>query len=255
MKSRYLSIIIICGILALLALGGQLKTAPSDELPVRIRLDNKAGDVVFNHFRHVQYEIVAGDCAKCHHEKQLRFAKAGKADAPILPCGSCHAAEFNAQFSAKHQKELPQETCVGCHHAALGKLSYSHKDHAEKYTSGCTDCHHGPEIEPKPGACKQCHGEKTEGGILSLREAVHAKCGTCHQDLYDAKLSGCIKCHEMLPGKATAPQPACNSCHYEKKAVPLPNRKQAFHDQCLKCHEQAGAGPYDNKSCKRCHTR
>ena len=249
MKKRYVPITIVCGMLALLALGGQFAPAPSEELPVRLRMDNKGGDVVFAHSRHVDYvDKMGGDCVRCHHES----------DSPTLsplPCGSCHATEFDAKFSADHQKDLPAETCTQCHHAELGKLTYSHDDHAEMYASSCTDCHHDVDIEPEPGACNQCHAEKSDGDTPSLRDAVHAKCESCHADMYEKKLDGCNECHELLPGKADGPQPTCNSCHYETDTTPLPHRMDSFHDQCMKCHEEVGAGPYGEKSCTRCHTR
>gem|GEM_PF-1906494 len=166
LKKRYVPITIVCGLLALLALGGQFAPAPSEELSVRLRLDNKGGDVVFTHSRHVQYvEKDGGNCAKCHHESE-------NPGLTPLPCGSCHATEFNAKFSADHQTALPEETCTRCHHAELGKLTYSHDDHADQYASSCTDCHHDTDIEAEPGACNQCHGEKADGDTPALREIL-----------------------------------------------------------------------------------
>jgi hypothetical protein len=235
--------------LANLALGGQFAPAPSEELPVRLRLDNKGGDVVFTHSRHVDYTDTMGeDCTRCHHES----------DTPTLeplPCGSCHATEYDAAFRSEHQTSLPEDTCTRCHHAEMGKLVYSHDDHAEMYASDCTDCHHDTDIEPEPGACNQCHFEQADGATPSLRDAVHAKCESCHLDMYESKLEGCSSCHELLPGTAGSEQPSCNSCHYETDGVPLLHRMDAYHDQCMTCHEEAGAGPFGDKSCTRCHTR
>ena len=249
LKKRYVPITIVCGMLAILALGGQFAPAPSEELPVRLRLDNKGGDVVFTHSRHVKYVDGSGaNCAKCHHESETPSLTP-------LPCGSCHAAEFDAKFTSDHQTQLPAETCTRCHHAEMGKLQWSHDDHVNQYTTACTDCHHDTSIEAEPGACNQCHGDKADGNTLALRDAVHTKCESCHADMYEKKLEGCSECHELLPGKTGTPQPSCNSCHYESEAIPLPPRMDAFHDQCMACHEEAGKGPFGEKSCKRCHTR
>ncbi len=249
LKKPYVPISIVCGMLALLAVGVQFVPAPSEELPVRLRMDNKGGDVVFAHARHQQYAGKMGkDCASCHHEGKIPNVAA-------LPCASCHVAEFDAKFSSDHQKNLPKEACVRCHHAEFGRLTYNHQDHADQYASACTDCHHGTDIEAEPGACNQCHGDVADGKTPSLREAVHAKCASCHADMYEKKTAGCKDCHEVLPGKAEGAQPACNSCHYETEGVPLPNTMEAFHGQCMQCHEQAGAGPFGEKSCTRCHTR
>lgn len=249
MKKRYVPITVVCGILALLAVGGLFAPVPSEELPVRLRMDNKGGDVVFTHSRHAKYvEDMGQDCTVCHHESD-------KPQPSPLSCGSCHATEFDAKFSSDHQSNLPKETCVQCHHAELGTLSYSHDDHATQYASDCTDCHHGPDIEPEPMACGQCHGETTEGNTPGLREAAHTRCESCHADMYEKKLEGCSSCHELLPGKAEGEQPSCASCHYEGEPTPLPTRMDSFHDQCMACHEKVGKGPFGEKSCTRCHTR
>jgi hypothetical protein len=249
LKNRYAPIIVVCGLLVLLIIGGQIVPAPSEELPVRLSMQNKGGHVLFTHARHVDYvDKMGGGCVDCHHESETPSLT------PV-PCGSCHATEFDAQFTADHQKDLPRETCTLCHHAELGKLTYSHDDHMDEYASSCTDCHHGPDIEPEPGACNQCHGEKADGDTPSLRDAVHVKCASCHADMYEKKLDGCKDCHQLLPGKADGPQPTCNSCHYETDATPLLTRMDSYHDQCMACHEKVGAGPYGEKSCTRCHTR
>lgn len=231
--------------MALLALAGQFAPTPSEQLPVRLRFDNKGGDVVFTHSRHADLGYA---CAECHHESP--------APKPTpVPCGACHPAEFSPAWTAAHQQELAQDTCTRCHHATFGKLTWSHQEHVDSYSSGCTDCHHGPDIEPEPMACNSCHGDKADGNAPALREAVHARCETCHSDLYEKKIKGCTACHEQLPGTPGATQPACATCHYDAEAPLLPTRMEAFHGQCMGCHETAGAGPYGEKSCSRCHTR
>ncbi|NCC24120.1 MAG: cytochrome C [Deltaproteobacteria bacterium] len=249
LKNRYTPIIIVCGILALLIVGGQIVPVTSEELPVRLSLQNKGGRVVFTHSRHVDYvDKMGGNCVDCHHESET-------VSPTPLPCGSCHATEFDAKFSSDHQTDLPEDTCTRCHHAEMGGLTYSHDDHSELFATSCTDCHHDTDIEPEPGACNQCHGEKAEGDTPSLREAVHVRCENCHADMYEEKLGGCKSCHEFLPGKPGLKQPSCSSCHYETEAVPLPHRMDSFHDQCMTCHEKVGKGPFGDTSCTRCHTR
>ncbi len=249
MNKRYLPIGMVCGLLVLVLVGNFARQAPSNELPVRVRLENKGGSVIFTHIRHVQYVQTMGkDCMVCHHDTPATKATP-------LPCGTCHAPEFNAIFTNGHQKALPKTTCTQCHHAELGTVKYDHEAHANGYASACTDCHHGPEIEAEPQSCKNCHGATTEGTTRTLRQAVHERCQSCHGDMYDQKLAGCSSCHNFLPGTAEAKQPACVSCHYESDAIPLPTRMDSFHGQCMECHAQAGKGPFGDKSCKRCHTR
>jgi hypothetical protein len=249
LNRRYFPITIVCGIFVLVLVGNFARQAPSNELPVRLRLENKGGSVVFTHGRHVKYVSQMGkDCAACHHDTTATKATP-------LPCGSCHASEFNAVFSADHQRTLPKSTCTSCHHAEMGTIKYDHEAHATSYASSCTDCHHSPDIEPEPQACKNCHGPAAEGSTPSLRDATHSRCASCHAEMYDKKIKGCTSCHNFLPGTADPKQPPCATCHYDTDAIPLPGRMESFHGQCMQCHAQTGKGPFGETSCNRCHTR
>jgi hypothetical protein len=249
LNKRYLPIGIVCGVFVLVLVGNFARQAPSNEIPVRLRLENKGGSVVFTHARHIDYVKNMGkDCAACHHDMPATQKEP-------LPCGACHATEFNTTFSAAHQRTLPKESCTKCHHAEMGTIKYDHDAHANNYASACTDCHHSPDIEAEPQACKNCHGPAADGAAPALRDAAHARCQSCHEDMYSQKLAGCNSCHNFLPGTSEAKQPPCASCHYESDTIPLPARMDSFHGQCMQCHEQAGKGPFGDKSCKRCHTR
>lgn len=249
MKKPFVPITIVCGILALLAIGGQFVSAPSEATPVRLRMANKGGEVVFSHIRHEEYAGTMGkDCASCHHDGLAP-------DQAPLPCTSCHVEEFNDKFVAEHATTLPQETCTRCHHREFGKKLWNHQEHVDQYAGACTDCHHGTDIEAEPGNCNQCHGETADGDTPSLRDAVHQRCASCHQDMFDQKMTGCKNCHEELPGQITPAEPKCTSCHYETDGIPLPTTMAAYHGQCMGCHEEAGSGPFGDKSCTRCHTR
>lgn len=245
MKSRYAPILVVCVCLALLGLTGQFLPESTAKEPVRLLLDNKGGNVVFTHLQHVE---IGYECNECHHESE------DPGPNPIA-CGACHPPEFDAAFAATHQTALPQETCTRCHHMEFGALTWNHQEHIDMYSTGCTDCHHEEDIEPEPGACSNCHGDTDDGAMINLRDAVHAKCESCHTDMYEEKLAGCLHCHEQLPGKAGDKQPTCVSCHYGDEGIPLPPRMDAFHKQCMDCHETAGAGPYGDDSCSKCHTR
>ncbi len=245
MKSRYIPILIVCGIFAAVAVGGQLMPAPSKANPIRLRFDNKGGDVVFTHQQHVD---IGFECNECHHESD------NPGEIPIA-CGDCHPVEFDAAYAKSHQVDLPQESCTRCHHMEFGTLTWDHQEHIDSYSTGCTDCHHGEDIEPEPMACSNCHGEEDDGATINLRDAVHVRCENCHSDMYEEKLAGCKHCHEQLPGKAGAEQPTCASCHYDAEGPLLPTRMDAFHGQCMDCHETSGAGPYGEDSCTQCHTR
>ncbi len=247
LNKRYAPILIVCGALAVLAMVGQLTPAPSQETPVRLRLDNKGGDVVLAHTRHTEDYGVS--CETCHHESETPSPDP-------TPCGACHPADFDDAWLVAHQQDIPQDACAKCHHAVMDGLDWSHQDHIDLYSSDCTDCHHGPDIEPEPMACGDCHMEEGDDAMPSLRDAGHQSCITCHSDQFDAGLEGCSYCHEITPVQEfQAPAPACSQCHYDAEEPLIPARMEAFHQSCMGCHEELGAGPYGEDSCNRCHTR
>ncbi|MCD4763408.1 MAG: cytochrome c family protein [Desulfobacterales bacterium] len=60
----------------------------------------------------------------------------------------------------------------------------------------------------------------------------------------------CSDCHHNLEEGETDPQ-ACGECHEpESQDEDVPGRADAFHTQCIGCHNEAGAGP---EKCELCH--
>lgn len=151
-------------------------------------------------------------------------------------------------------------SCEACHHA-VGKKDWGHAAHAQDYGLDCESCHHGPDIEPEPGDCSACHMETGDEGMPSLRDAVHARCQSCHEDAFAEKEAGCVMCHssqvtrEALENK-TMPEKAadCAACHNAELAEMNGGAMDAFHGSCMGCHARLGKGPYGDKKCSQCHT-
>lgn len=60
----------------------------------------------------------------------------------------------------------------------------------------------------------------------------------------------CSDCHHNLEEGETDPQ-LCGECHEaESEDEDVPARTDAFHSQCISCHQQAEAGP---EECASCH--
>lgn len=81
--------------------------------------------------------------------------------------------------------------------------------------------------------------------------------GTAGKVLFDHKThSGatgyaisCEDCHHTLPEDGEAL--ACIECHEpESQDEDIPKRSDAFHQQCIGCHQAAEAGPVE---CAACH--
>lgn len=98
-----------------------------------------------------------------------------------------------------------------------GNVLFQHKTHtdASGYALACTDCHHHPydDESSELRACTDCHAKS------DALAAVEETCSECHDsDEYDLE--------------------------------ELAARTEAFHGQCIGCHEEFEAGP---KECSSCH--
>ncbi len=259
MSKRSSTMLVLACILVAAGLFGRLvpDSAPPAEAK-RILLRNAGGRVVFTHAAHIALED--GKCMICHHEPAAFGNEAARPG--IGECGSCHLRSEDTAFAAAHRKQWSEAggdvTCASCHHTTLVGLSekWSHEDHFGYASDDCQACHHGEDIEPSPQACRDCHSPEGAAAKIPLREAVHARCEPCHADKFEAKLTGCADCHELkradkslAEGAPAANFPACASCHFT-----MPARMDAFHQNCMGCHEKVGKGPAGADQCKQCHT-
>lgn len=248
-KSKLFPVLAATIVLLAVAIVGYVRSGQTQPMPVRILFENNGGKVIFSHLvHHRDYGI---ECSRCHHDKAQPIVTP---EDGALACGSCHPNDFDKNFVDNHMDSFPNESyCVRCHHIEYDKINFDHEAH-KGYASDCGDCHHGKDIEPEPQKCTDCHGEKSTANLLSMREAGHKSCGQCHEDMFDKGLSSCKTCHtqkDMTDYKGDFS--ACNQCHEaETRELVLP-RMNAFHDQCMSCHEEMGAGPYGPDNCKQCH--
>ena len=188
--------------------------------------------------------------------------------------GSHGALDAGAAVSylKEHVTRYDAEACVTCHHYELARKDWGHKRHAREMGLDCRDCHHKDTgIEPEPQNCADCHEAGAApthrpaepGTPPNLADAVHARCITCHEDLFAKKVNGCASCHDVKPMRE---QPAearskvsplyadCVVCHEAGGDKLLLGRMDAFHKQCMGCHESAGKGPFKKGQCAQCHT-
>ncbi len=253
MPKRYFPIAVLTGILAAVALFGYMTPTPSEAIPVRVLMDNAGGKVVLNHVAHNRDYGVA--CETCHHE-------AAPGDLEPLSCGRCHGVDVTDIWVEEHAATFTKDLqCVTCHHVEFAKnYDWGHEMH--KDLASCTDCHHeDTSIEPEPTNCADCHQSEADGAMPALRDAVHAKCQTCHQDLFDKELAGCADCHgevdqkqQLAAGTLDKQFTRCTSCHSDKSVNEvIPSRMTALHASCMGCHEELGAGPYQKTECSQCH--
>lgn len=246
MQRRLLPIAILTGVLLFTALVGYLIPANSEGPPVRILLENKGGKVIFAHKEHIA--IQDKDCASCHHTSR-------NGQTPPA-CSQCHVKTFDEVFKTTHQKQLPKDQCVSCHHPAATIEKFSHDAHAEEYApDDCESCHHDASIEPEPQACSDCHKKESTEKMISLKEANHTRCAECHLDMYQEGLKGCQNCHARGTVPQKPEQQACSSCHDNPADQLIPTKTSAFHGKCMGCHENMDAGPFGDEACYQCHMK
>ena len=117
--------------------------------------------------------------------------------------------------------QAPPEPIRIMYYTNAGRVLFDHQTHASVngYALNCLDCHH-------------LHGGE---------EIAPVACGTCH------------------PGgkKVTKFPESCFDCHDDAAEIENPDilkRSDAYHQQCIGCHEQYGAGPGPGpKNCSKCH--
>ncbi len=260
MKKRYAPIITLVATLFIVVCVGYLVPSPEEKVTQRILLDNAAGKVVFNHEQHFkEYDI---ECSSCHHDMIQKSEDA-------LPCGSCHGVAFDEAFRTSHTTAFTGvDSCATCHHMELTSKDWGHDAHASDYGLECISCHHeDTDIEPEPQDCANCHQSEGDEAMPALKEAVHVKCQSCHEDMFAAKVTGCVSCHDPVMSadivkknpkdfKVSDQYANCLSCHVDQKLNELvPDRMTAFHTQCMSCHEKVGKGPYTKEQCNQCHTK
>jgi hypothetical protein len=127
-------------------------------------------------------------CIGCHRDRSDKHLKSGP-----LACGECHVRRgpgvstrvpmaFDYSLHARHSKAF-DDKCENCHHV------YDEATKELKYEKG------------KEEACGSCHGEIDEQRKLSLANASHRACVSCHlrrirMDL-DAGPTLCAGCHDL----------------------------------------------------------
>lgn len=117
-----------------------------------------------------------------------------------------------------------------------GRVIFTHAAHVEEYGLECADCHHDDiEDQEAPLACGTCHPPAFDADFRAE-----------HQKAFSTE-DACLRCHDDTP---TVPLDDDNRPYVED----IPTRADAFHQQCMSCHEEYG-GPFGEDSCYQCHAR
>lgn len=126
-----------------------------------------------------------------------------------------------------------------------GNLLFSHGKHEKDYGATCDGCHHTGDLNPTQAvSCADCHDESYDE--MPLEDFDHK----AHYS-EDEYAQSCTDCHTESYPEGEGPKD-CTGCHKSGEDRWAPNKMSAFHDQCIKCHEDEGAGP---TQCGQCHRK
>lgn len=117
-----------------------------------------------------------------------------------------------------------------------GRVFLGHAAHADDYGYDCADCHHDGVDDQRPVQCGACHPRE-----------FGPEFAAAHQKAFPSE-EYCQRCHDEAP-RAGMPEDERPDTDL------LPTRADAFHGQCMSCHEAEDAGPYGEDSCTSCHAK
>jgi hypothetical protein len=179
-------------------------------------------------------------------------------------------------FYAALPAEPPETPVRLMFQSVAGKVLFDHQTHVDLYGFSCSDCHHDA-ADGTPVSCGECHHVEREyipalGEFGIFDHDAHSMnfgfdCADCHHMGTQGE-THCGECHqrgideEHMPGRMQAFHGQCIGCHEDMGLAPgaddcagchIPRKRtDAFHDQCMNCHQNIGAGPTID-DCNTCH--
>jgi hypothetical protein len=228
---------------------------------LRVTPERGAGEIVFDHTRHLRFAGIKGQCVSCH----AGVVKGGSTIPPMSECFTCH----------EHQAEWERGECTPCHERKElartmprtflrheGSFARHHGDLALLNGKLCQACHAQADCDDchdvsQNLSVERRHPESVERnfvhrGDFVVRHAIEAQ----------SEPARCVRCHEPA---------TCDACHVERGVSgnrvdgrsPHPfgwvgnersgkslHAREARRDivLCAGCHEQGAA-----TNCIRCH--
>lgn len=224
----------------LVILGGVAMTVPPEREPNNL-LENRFGDVSWNHELHARMKEIA-NCTVCHHTEQP-----GAMD--LKPCSTCHKPLPNAEALITPELFM-----------AVAEVKYEGENGPPPMTSAhssCMGCHKA--MNEGPVLCRDCHAQSFSGpqGVVSWDHTLHSR--TLEMDEEQMFEDDCVVCHHQdTDAQTEADYRACGSCHkpvVEKglsTTTDIKDHQDYTHGQCKDCHVEFN--PEDeNVPCTDCH--
>lgn len=196
----------------------------------------------------------AAACADCHPMKNPAAAGLDRFSAADTACASCHDNGHPGLFS---------QACEECHnpsawspadwqgspfaHQTSGFSLARHALTAQGSPLTCTDCHRRPLNQSMLPACRECHGQGSQGAAFIAEHDAQfgPACLDCH-DGVDRMSS--FDHNRFFPLAGRHADLDCLECHADRVFVGTPTR-------CVDCHPepQIHQGVF-GLECQDCHT-
>lgn len=189
-----------------------------------------------------QHEAAEKDCGGCHNDIE---GVPSEDSCAICHNGPLPDAEEIARLLLEGPNSPPEEaqaakwaTRVSAPPPALPPLPAVSADFPEKVVIDRLAKEYGPSTLPHQKIVARLHAA-IDGSSLARR-------------FHSTPELLCSGCHHRTPEGARPP--SCASCHGDEGAptTDKPGLKEAYHRQCMQCHEQVGVAA---KGCTDCHAR
>lgn len=216
------------------------------------RWDVYAGEVTFDHSKHVEAEL---ECKACHEPVLTDTGPGLRIRGGKVSCKECHVKTERGNDCAVCHKVLRKDQMPPDHKVSWERRHGFHSDRVIQGTgqTTCEQCH-------TEQTCTTCHQTQLPKNHTNFwRQRGHAvmvslnrrSCATCHRSDF------CNRCHQNTRPRSHrglwgSPQNThCNTCHF-----PLQG------EGCLTCHKGAPshlmappmpAGHLPSMNCRQCH--
>lgn len=201
---------------------------------------------------HESRKTTQPQCAGCHSSTPRKASPAS--------CATCHTAPAGVPLEQAHSgalSNLPRAAKQDIARATImnrsGAATESTAPKAlamgpETVTIGVLSKEFEPSVMP--------HGRI----VRALAEGI-AKTNPSWSKLHATDYTLCRSCHHNSPdspGAANPVPPKCVSCHAQSGPLPADGRpllKQAYHQQCMGCHQRMQLKKPADTACSACHTK
>ncbi len=241
MKGRIVDIKKLLGIaLLLVLLGGVAMMVPPEREPDNV-LENRFGDVSWNHELHARMKEIS-NCNVCHHTE-----KQGAMD--LKPCSECHTPLTNVESLIT--PELFAEVTPVIYEGENGPPPMT------ALHASCMGCHKA--MNQGPVICRDCHQQTFTGphGMVVWDHTLHSR--KLEMDKDQEFDDDCVTCHHKdFEAKTEADYRACGTCHKPviakglEIATGFKDHADYKHGQCVECHVEFNPEE-DNVGCTECH--